>query len=330
MATPGEEHTMERLLGAATAAMMGVLLVLAAGPARAIDDLKVMAPASPGGGYDRTARAVQQALEQAGLARGVTVSNVPGAAGAIGLAQFIRSYRGDGSSMIVGGFGMVASFLTNKSAVTLDDVTPIARLTGEVSLVVVPAASPIRSLNDLVAKLKADPGGVAWAGGSAGGTDHIVAGMIAKAVGVDPRKVNYVAFSGGGDSLAALVGNQVAAGVGGYSELIEQVKAGTLRTLALTAEARVPGVDIPTLKEQGVDVTLVNWRGIAAPPGISGAQRQAYLDMIDRMARSEAWKAQLAKNGWTDAYLAGDRFARYIEAERDRIAAVLKDLGLLS
>lgn len=303
---------------------------IAPAAAQAPDRLSIMAPAAPGGGYDRTARAMQQALEEGNLARPVQVSNVGGAAGAVGLAQFIRANRGDGRAMAVVGFGMVASFLTNRSAVTLRDVTPIARLTGEYSVVVVPAASPMRSLADLQQALRSNPGAVSIAGGSAGGTDHIVAGMLATAVGIPGSRVNYVAFSGGGDSLASLVGNQVAAGVGGYSELIGQVQSGRLRVLGITAEARVPGVDIPTLKEQGADVVLTNWRGISAPPGLSVPQRQAYLDLVERMVRSDGWRGQLQRNSWSDAYLAGDAFAAYIGEETTRVEGVLRGLGLLT
>lgn len=319
-----------RILVSGMAIATGILVSTAGvSAAQTPDTLKIMAPAAPGGGYDRTARAMQQALQEAGLARGVQVSNVPGAAGAIGLAQFIKNDRGSGSSFIVGGFGMVASFLTNKSVVTLKDVTPIARLTGEFLLVVVPEASRLRTLADLTAALKADPGAVSIAGGSAGGTDHIAAALLAEAVGVDGSRVNYIAFSGGGDSIASLVGNQVSAGVGGYSELIGQVQAGKLRALGLTAETRVPGVDVPTLREQGVDVALVNWRGVSAPPGLRAAQRQAYLGLVDRMVKSDAWKAQLEKNRWSDQYLAGDRFVEYIAAEQARVEKVLRGLGLL-
>lgn len=297
--------------------------------AQAFDGLKIMAPAAPGGGYDRTSRSMQTVLQDLGLAKNVTVTNVVGAGGGVGIAQFVSTQKGDPKAMMVGGFGMVASFLTNKAAVTLKDVTPIARLTGEFSLVVVPAASPFKTIKDLLDALKANPGAVSIAGGSAGGNDHIVAGMLAQSVGVDGGKVNYVAFSGGGDSLASLVGNQVAAGVGGYSELVQQVQAGRLRALGLTAETRVPGVNIPTLKEQGVDVALVNWRGVTAPPGLTAEQHKAYLDLVDKMAKSPGWKAELAKNQWVDLYLAGDEFAKYIADENARVAKVLGSLGLL-
>ena len=291
-------------------------------------DFEIMAPAAPGGGYDRTARAFEQALEKEKLGA-ANVINVGGAGGAIGLAQFIRNRSGSDNALIVGGFGMVASFATNKSKVTLADVTPVARLTSEYSVVVVPKDSPIKSIADLVAKLKQSPSGVAWAGGSAGGTDHILAGSIARAVGVDPKQVNYVAFSGGGDSLAAIIGGQVTAGIGGYSELADQIKAGTVRALAISADARVPDVDIPTLKLQGVDASLSNWRGIAAPPGLSAAQRQAYLDLADKVVKSQTWKEQLKANGWNDEYLAGDAFKAHIDEETKRITDILTQLGLV-
>ncbi len=273
---------MSLAVGMRTALAGGLLAVLATAsvPAGAAD-IEIMAPAAPGGGYDRTARAFEQALEQEKLGS-ASVVNVGGAGGAIGLAQFIRTRSGSDSAMIVGGFGMVASFATNKSKVTLADVTPVARLISEYSVVVVPKDSPVKTLADLTARLKQNPGAVSWAGGSAGGTDHILAGSIAKAVGVDPKQVNYVAFSGGGDALAAIIGGQVTAGLGGYSELADQIKAGTVRALAISAAARVPGVDIPTLKEQGVDATLVElaWHRRASRPypgaaaGLSRSHRQ--------------------------------------------------------
>src|ERR1700754_4188808 len=201
----------------AAAGCLAAMLAAGSVPALAAD-IEIVAPAAPGGGYDRTSRAFEAALEQEKLGT-ASVINVGGAGGAIGLAQFIKNRTGSDSAMIVGGFGMVASFATNKSKVTLADVTPVARLMSEYSVVVVPKDSPIKSLADLVAKLKQNPGGVSWGGGSAGGTDHILAGSIAKAVGVDPKQVNYVAFSGGRAALAAIIGGQVTVGVGGYSEL---------------------------------------------------------------------------------------------------------------
>jgi putative tricarboxylic transport membrane protein len=302
---------------------------MSASAAHAMDSLKILAAAAPGGGYDGTARAMQQALEDSQLAPGSQVDNVPGAAGAIGLSQFTHNAKGDGKSMMVIGYGMISSFMTSKSVVTLNDITPIARLTGEYSLVVVPSASKFHTMADVLTAMKTDIGSVSIAGAPVGGTDQILAGMIAEAINIPGKNVNYIPFTGS-ESVAALVGNQVSVGMGGYSSLIAQVQAGTLRALAISSDERVPGVDIPTLKEQGINVSLVNWRGIAAPPGITPEQKQAYLDLIDKMVKSDAWKAQLTKYQWSDQYLAGDKFAAFVGSETERTSTVLKSLGLIN
>jgi putative tricarboxylic transport membrane protein len=309
------------------AALAAALLVST--PALALDNIEIMAPAAPGGGYDRTSRAIQATIEKEGFGKGITVINVGGAGGAIGLAQFIRNKSGRGDAMIVGGFGMVASFATNRSKVTLADVTPLARLTGEYNVVVVPTKSPIKTLKDLMERVKAAPRAVSWAGGSAGGNDHMLSASIVQAAGVDPRQTNYIAFSGGGDSLASIIGGQVTVGVGGYSELIEQVKAGNLRALGISAVDRVPGIDMATLREQGADVSFSNWRGVAAPPKLTNDQRAAYLALIDKVVKSPSWKGHLEKNGWVDSYLAGDGFRAYIDEETKRVTALLTTLGLI-
>jgi putative tricarboxylic transport membrane protein len=292
-------------------------------------DYKIMAPAAPGGGWDQTARTMQTALQDEGISGSVQVSNVPGAGGTIGLAQFVNQSSGDPSALIVGGYVMVGAILTNASPVSLADVTPIARLTGESEAIVVPAGSDIQTMGDLVEKLKADPGAVSWAGGSAGGTDHIAAGLIAKAVGVDPTKINYIAYSGGGEALAAILGGQVTAGISGWGEFAAQVEAGALRVLAVSGENRIPGVDAPTLKEAGVDVVLENWRMVAAAPDLTDEQKAAITADIDAMAASETWQAALAERGWADRYLAGAEFEAQLAADTEATSAILKDIGLV-
>ena len=221
-------------------------------------ELKIMAPAAPGGGWDQTARSMQQALTQSGIAKSVQVTNVPGAGGSIGIAQLVKNSKGDGSQLMVMGYVMVGALLTNKSPITLDQTTPIARLTTEYEAIVVPANSPIKNAKELAAAIKADPAKVTWAGGSAGGVDHIAAALFAKAAGADPTKINYIPFSGGGEALAAILGGKVTAGVSGYGEFEGQVKAGKLRVIAVTSPQRIEGVDAPTLKEQGMDLEITN------------------------------------------------------------------------
>ncbi|ARC37496.1 tripartite tricarboxylate transporter substrate binding protein [Paracoccus yeei] len=295
----------------------------------AMADYTIIAPANPGGGWDQTARTMQTVMQEEGVSPSVQVQNVPGAGGTIGLAQFASQNKGNPDALIVGGYVMVGAILTNKSPVSLKDVTPIARLTGEYEAIVVPAASEIQDIGGLIAKLKENPGAVSWAGGSAGGTDHIAVGMIAKAAGVDPTKINYIAYSGGGEALAAILGNQVTAGVSSLGEFEAQVKAGTLRLLAVSAPERIEGVEAPTLKEAGLDIDLQNWRMVAAAPGLSDDQKAKITADIEKMAKSESWQKQLADKGWMDTFLAGPAFDEQLAKDEASTAAILKDIGLV-
>jgi len=324
---PGRSATRRYVLGAVGVLCLGVL----AFPAEAQQplELKIMAPANPGGGWDQTARSMQQALVAAGIARSVQVTNVGGAGGSVGIAQFVNTAKGDGSQLMVNGFVMVGALAMNKSPVTLDQVTPIARLTDEYQVIVVPANSPIKNLKDLGDALKANIAKVTFAGGSAGGIDHIMAALLAGAVGADAAKVNYVPFSGGGESLAAILGGKVTAGISGYSEYEGQIKSGKLRAIGITSSERRPGIDVPTFKEQGIDLVLANWRSVVAPPGITPEQKKVLMDAIDRLVKSQAWKEVLTQKGWEDAYLPGDAFADFLKKETVRVNGVLKSIGLV-
>ena len=294
----------------------------------ALDSVKIMIPANPGGGWDQTGRNFSAAMIKAGVAKNAQFDNKGGAGGTIGLAQFVNTSKGDGNAIMVGGMVMVGGIILNKSAVNLSMVTPMARLTGEYDVLVVPTNSPIKTLKDLTDKLKADPGSVSWGGGSAGGADHILAGMIAGAVGVDPSKVNYIPYAGGGEAQAAILGGHVTVGVSGYAEFSAQIKGGKFRALALSSEKRVAGIDVPTLREQGVAVDMLNWRGVFGAPGITDAQKKELLAAIDTTVKSPAWKETLTKMDWTDIYLSGDAFNKYLEDENKRIGDILAKLNL--
>ena len=292
-------------------------------------ELKITAPAAPGGGWDGASRSLQQVMTATGAAKSVQVVNVPGAGGTVGLAQFVNTAKGDGNQLMVMGITMVGAILTNKAPVGLDAVTPIARLTGDPLVVVVPANSPHKSLKDLAAALKADTSKVVWAGGSAGGADHILAGLMAKAAGGDASKLNYVPFSGGGEALAEMLGGRVTAGVSGYNEFESQIKAGKLRALAVSTGQRMAGVDVPTIKEQGFDVEVVNWRGIVAGPGISAAQKTALAAAVNKAVKSNEWTKVRQARGWDDAYLDADAFAAFLKADQARVKEVLTTIGLV-
>ncbi|GAB4068373.1 tripartite tricarboxylate transporter substrate binding protein [Ancylobacter sonchi] len=317
------------LRGAIVAAVLASCIPFAGAQAE-VAELKIMAPAAPGGGWDQTARSMQHVLQTDKLVSNVQVLNVPGAGGTIGLAQFVNASKGDPHALIVGGYVMVGAILTNKSPVTLDQVTPLARLTGEFEAIAVPANSPLKSMADLVAALKADPAKVSWAGGSAGGTDHIAAGLILKAIGGDPKKLNYIAFSGGGESLASILGGKVSVGISSLSEFDAQAKAGKLRILGVSSAQRLPDApDVPTFKESGVNVEIQNWRMVAAAPGITPEQKKELSAVIEKMAKSKAWTDMLKQKGWADTYLAGEAFEKQLAIDIANTAAVLKEIGLV-
>lgn len=271
---------------------------------------------------------MQRTLQTEGLARNVQVFNVEGAGGTIGLGQLARET--DDALVMTMGLVMVGAVLTNDSSTTLADVTPIARLTGESEILVVPADSPYESMADFVEAWAADPRGQPVAGGSAGGSDQILAGLVAQATGVDPRQVNYIAYSGGGESLAALLGNQVAIGISGIGEYAQQVRSGDLKALAVSGTERSDQLpDVPTLMEQDIDVELVNWRGLMARPGMSDDARDDLVRLITDAHDTEEWAGALDTNGWDDEFLTGEDYAEFLRSEDERVRVVLTDLGLV-
>ena len=289
--------------------------------------LVITAPAAPGGGWDQTARAIQRVLAAIEPGVNVQVDNVPGAAGTIGLSRFIQSERGNPGALLVTGLVMVSGVITNHSPVSLADTTPIARLTGEYEIIVVPAASRFRSMAELVAAFTSDPGSISWGGGSAGGTDDLLVRLLAEQVGLPASSVNYIAFPGGGAALAAVLGGQLSAAVSGYAEFAGQVAAGQLRILAVSASSRVPGIDAPTLREAGIALDLANWRAIVAAPGLSSAEEAELSRRMTMLATSAQWKELLSNNGWDDQFLAGAPFRQFLLAEQSRIEAVLRRLS---
>jgi putative tricarboxylic transport membrane protein len=293
----------------------------------AAQGLTIVAPAAPGGGWDQTARALQRAFAATTPPVPVQVENVPGAAGTIGLARFASADRGRADALLVTGLVMVSGIVATHSVVSLADVTPIARLTGEHEVIVVPADSPHRTLQDLLAAFRAAPRSVSWGGGSAGGTDDLLARLMAEAIGVPPADVNYVAFSGGGEALAALLGGQITAGVSGLGEFAQSISSGQLRALAISAPERVPELDAPTLREAGVPLDLANWRAVVAPPGVSDAEAAALTARVRAAVTSAAWRETLARTGWTDLYQDGPAFRQFLLGEQARVEAVLARLA---
>jgi putative tricarboxylic transport membrane protein len=290
--------------------------------------LRLFVPAAPGGGWDGTARVIEKVLRETGAVQGVPFEHVPGAGGTVGLLRFVGGLRGRCNTLMVSGLTLLTSSIVNRSPVNVAQAVPIARLIGETHVLVVPADSPIRTAADFAAAFRADPRGMTVAGGSAGGTDHILLGMIAEALGIEPAAVSYVAFAGGGPAVTAIIGSQVRAGISNWSEFAQHIESGRMRAIGLSAESRLPGVDVPTLREGGIDAVLYNWRGVWAPPAIPEAHRDELAALMEAMATSSAWQREAAQRGWQRLYQPRAAFAAFLEAEARAVEAVLKRLGL--
>jgi len=305
------------------------ILAASLAPVHAAENFKVMIGANPGGGYDQAGRGIGKALQEAGVAGSVTYENKGGAGGTIGLAQFVNSSKGDPNALVVVGGVMVGAIVQNKPPITLDNATPIARLMAEYNVFVVPPDSPLKSMADVVAQMKKDPASVKWGGGSKGSIDHLSVAMIAREVGVDVAKINYVPFKGGGEATAAVLGGHVTVGTSGWAELQEFVNTGKMRAIAITSPTRLKGVKVPTLKEQGVNVELGNWRGVYAAPGITAPQRKALTDAVVKATQTKGWAETLEKNNWSAAVLTGPELEKFVSDDHARLRALMLKLGML-
>jgi putative tricarboxylic transport membrane protein len=297
--------------------------------ALAATNVKMMIPANPGGGWDGTGRALGKALLESKAADSVTYENKGGAAGALGLAQFVNGSKGDPNALMVMGAVMLGGIITGKPPVSLSAATPLVRLSSEYNVFVLPANSPFKTMKDVIEQLKKDPGSVKWGGGSRGSTEHIAAAMLAREAGVDPARINYVAFRGGGEATAAILGGNVTIGGSGYSEFSEYIAAGKMKAIAVTSGARLKDINIPTLKEQGYNVEIGNWRGVYGAPGITAAQRKALTDMLLKALKSKSWADDLVKNNWTPAVMSGKEFEDFVDNDFASLRATMVKSGMI-
>lgn len=322
-------NTLRRVLFAAvvtiTAAFAFGDAIAATTRTDARSNLTLLAPAAPGGGWDGFSRTAQQTLRSEGIVPNVQVVNVPGAAGTIGLAQVVRMEGRSDLLMATGGV-MIGGISISKPKESLADVTLIARVADTYTALVVPASSGIATLDEFVAAWRADPSGTTFAGGSLGSTDHLVAGLLAREVGIDPVDLTYLPYAG--DAISALLAGTTTAGISGYHEVAGQIAAGQLRLLAISAPEPVDGIDAVTLVEAGYDVRLTNWRGFAAPPGITAEDARALLDVLTRMHGTTAWREALERSAWTDTWATGADFAEFVRAEQRTADAIVRELGL--
>lgn len=297
-----------------------------------ITDVNIVVPADPGGGWDQTGRALSQLLTQEDIVGSAPVTNVGGAGGTVGLAQLANEK--DPATLMVMGLVMVGAVETNASAVRIEDMTPIARLTDEPLVVVVPADSEYDTLEDLVEDVVDKGQEVTITGGSAGGADHILAGLLLEEAGLDgaaiAEKLNYTPNSGGGEATSLILGGKVSAGISGVGEFLQHIEAGTMKALAVSSEepvAQLPDVD--TITDSGYDVVLTNWRGVIAPGGISDAERSELERIVTELEGSDAWKDELETRGWADAFLTGAEFDEFLDGNIAEVTATLQNIGLV-
>jgi putative tricarboxylic transport membrane protein len=295
----------------------------------ALDDVKMMVAGTPGGGFDTAARTMGKALQEAGQTKNVSFDYKPGAGGSIGLAQFVNSSKGDPNAMIVVSANTVTGILQNKAPITLANATPVARVFTEFNVIAVAKNSPYKNLGELMAALKSAPTSIKWGGGSKGSVDHIGIIEMAQAVGVSSDKVNYSPLGGGGETAAAVLGGHITAITGGYPEVSKFIDGGQMRLLAVASPTRLQGVDTPTLKEQGVDVTTGNFRVFYGAPGITAAQQGALVDAVTKAIATPSWQAAVKTNLWTPTMLTGKDLETYMNSENNRLEKALKTVGLL-
>jgi putative tricarboxylic transport membrane protein len=296
--------------------------------AQTVESLRIIVPAAAGGGWDLTGRTMGKVLRQIGGIGSSQVENIAGAGGSVALPQFLRM-EGEHDIVMVTGFTMISACIANKSPYSITETTPIARLTGEAHVLVVPWSSPIKTLEDFIAALKANPKALSVTGGTPGGSDHITLGMIASLAGVNPRDLNWVAYNGGGQAQTALMGNHVHAGISSWSEFAGQIEGGRLRALGVSSEKKIAGTSVPSFKEQGVDVVLLNWRGVFAPPKATDEEKARLAKLVADMVASTAWRSEVDTRKWLDLYLPAGEFTSVLSQEVASIKSIMGGLGFV-
>ncbi|MDY0830046.1 tripartite tricarboxylate transporter substrate-binding protein [Microbacterium sp. BG28] len=315
--------------GVVTAAAVGVAAFGSISSAAAGQEISasmtIVAPAAAGGGWDGVARELQQAQKANGLVNNVQVVNMPGAGGTIALGN-VSVLNGQANNLLVGGTGLLAATIQFNSAATLADVTPLAVVVEEYDVIVVPADSPYESLDDLVEAWQENPKALPWTGG--GSFDQLVVTDLALAAGIDPVETTYISSDGGGEAIQALLNGTAKAAAGGYPDNIDQIEAGRLRALALVAKEPIEGIDIPTAADQGYDISLTNWRMLAAPAGLTDDEVDQLTQLILDSVETTQWQDAVERYRWTERVITGDELTGFLDDEESRIRTLYEEMGL--
>ena len=291
-------------------------------------NLTLIAPAGAGGGWDGFARETQQAMRVNALAGNAQVVNIPGAGGTIGLGKF-STMQGRADTILATGTAMVGGIALNESPVGFDDTTLLARVAEDYDVLIAAADAPYDTLDDVISAWKKDPKGFVWTGGSAGSVDHLTIAQLALLGGISAADITYIPKSGGGEAIQTLLSGTTDFASCGFNEVSDQIEAGRVKAIGVAAPERVKGFeDVPTMSEQGYEVTLTNWRGWLGTPGITDDESAQLLEILQKTRDSAAWKDALERNKWTDVWLTGQEFAEFVEEDTSRVEKLLKELGL--
>jgi len=296
-----------------------------------VDSIHFLIPGGAGGGWDGTARGTGEALTKSGIIKSASYENMSGGGGGKAIGYLIENADSNQGTLMVNSTPIVIRSLVGRFPYNFRDLTMIAGTIGDYGAIITGKNSPYKNFKDLVAAYKKNPRDVSVGGGSVpGGMDHLIAAMAFQGAGADPTKVKYIPFDAGGKLNAAILSGEVDAGSTGFSEAIALAKSGEMRILAVTSDQRVPAFkDAPTLKEQGVDVTFVNWRGFFAAPGLPESKANAYRSAIAKMYNTPEWEAVRSRNGWVNIHNPGDKFASFLVDQETVIKNLMTKLGFL-
>lgn len=320
-----------RAVMAAAVAMLGFTAPAFSGGHQVVESIHFLIPGGAGGGWDGTARGTGEALTKAGLVGTASYENMSGGGGGKAIGYLIENAESNHGTLMVNSTPIVIRSLTGVFPQSFRDLTLIAGTIGDYAAIVVGKDSPINSMDDLVAAYDANPDGTAIGGGSVpGGMDHLVAAMVMEAAGKDALGVKYIPYDAGGKAMAALLSGEIAALSTGFSEAVDLANAGEVKIIGVTSDERVPAAEnAMTMKEQGIDMTFVNWRGFFGAPGLPDEKVAAYQDAIMKMYDTPEWEEVRARNGWVNIHNNGDDFRAFLEDQEKVIGDLMKKLGFL-
>lgn len=330
-----EEYHMTLALGRrallAAAAALGLAGPALAGGHQVLDSIHFLIPGGAGGGWDGTARGTGEALTKSGLVGNASYENMSGGGGGKAIGYLIENADSNHGTLMVNSTPIIIRSLTGVFPQNFRDLTLVAGTIGDYAALVVNKDSEIDTMEDLLAAYDADPNATAIGGGSVpGGLDHLVAAMVMEAAGKDPLNVKYIPYDAGGKAMAALLSGEIAALSTGFSEAVALAEAGEVKIIGVTSDERVDAyADAPTMKEQGIDTTFVNWRGFFGAPGLPEEQVTAYQDAIAKMYDTPEWEEVRARNGWVNIHNSGEDFRSFLEEQEKVIGDLMKKLGFL-